>query len=95
MQMKPLGVKLCCLIGHMTTMGVASLCLSLPSGDHPEGIQKYLIPIYQVGNQWLNHTMKWSFSEQAVVFEGGNCYQHISLTINIIFLHCILASTAL
>ena len=53
MQMKPLGVKLCCLIGHMTTMGVASLCLSLPSGDHPEGIQKYLIPIYQVGNQWL------------------------------------------
>ena len=78
MQMKPLGVKLCCLIGHMTTMGVASLCLSLPSGDHPEGIQKYLIPIYQVGNQWLNHTMKWSFSEQ-VVFEGGNCYQHTVL----------------
>ena len=51
MQMKPLGVKLCCLIGHMTTMGVASLCLSLSSADHPEGIQKYLIPISQVGNQ--------------------------------------------
>ena len=53
MQMKPLGVKLCCLIGHMTTMGVASLYPSLSSGDHPEGIQKYLIPIYQVGNQWI------------------------------------------
>ena len=53
MQMKPLGVKLCCLIGHMTTMGVVSLCISLPSGGHPEGIQKYLIPIYQVGNQWV------------------------------------------
>ena len=52
MQMKPLGVKLCCLIGRMTTMGVASLSLSLPGGDHPEGIQKYLIAIYQVGNQW-------------------------------------------
>ena len=49
--MKPLGLKLCCLIDHMTTMGVATLCLSLPSGDHREGIQKYLIPIYQVGNQ--------------------------------------------
>ena len=33
-------------------MGVASLSLSLPSGDHPAGIQKYVIPIYQVGNQW-------------------------------------------
>ena len=54
MQMKPLGVKLCCLIGHTTKMGVATLCLSLPSGDHPEGIQKYLIPIYQVGNHWLD-----------------------------------------
>ena len=29
-------------IGHMTTMGVASLCLSLPSGDHPEGIKNTL-----------------------------------------------------
>ena len=36
MQIKPLGVKLCFLIGHMTTIGVASLCISLPSGDHPE-----------------------------------------------------------
>ena len=47
----PLGAKLCYLIGHMTTMGVASLCISLPSGDHPEVIQKYLIPIYKVGTQ--------------------------------------------
>ena len=37
MEMKPLvGGKLSCLIGRMTKMGVASLCLSLPSGDHPE-----------------------------------------------------------
>ena len=28
----------------MITMGVASLGLSLPSGDHLEGIQKYLTP---------------------------------------------------
>ena len=54
MQIKPLGVKLCFLIGHMTTIGVASLFISLPSGDHPEVMQKYLIPIYQVGNQCLN-----------------------------------------
>ena len=33
MQMKPLGVKLSCL----KTMGVDSLCLSLPSGDQPGG----------------------------------------------------------
>ena len=55
MQMRRLGVKLCCLIGHMTTMGVASLCISLPIRDHPEVIQKYLIPIYQMGNQWSLH----------------------------------------
>ena len=50
--MKPFEVKLCCLIGHMTTMSVASLSISLPSGENPEVIQKYLIPIYEVGNQW-------------------------------------------
>ena len=55
MQMKHLGAKFCCLIGRMTTMGVASLCISLPGGGHPEVIQKYFIPIYQVGNQWLIH----------------------------------------
>ena len=36
-------------------MGVASLCISLPIRDHPEVIQKYLIPIYQMGSQWSLH----------------------------------------
>ena len=56
MQVKPLGVKLCFLIGHMTTIGVASLCIILPSRGQPEVIQKYLIPIYQVGSQWKSLT---------------------------------------
>ena len=43
----------------MSTMGVASLRLSVPRGDYPEGIQKYLIPIYQVGNQWLKYDCKF------------------------------------
>ena len=59
MQMKPLGVKLFCLNGHMTTLRVASSCLSLPSGDHLGGIQKYSIPIYQVGYQWVMETKKF------------------------------------
>ena len=42
MQMKPSEVKLCCLIGHMTTIGVALLCISLLSGGHPEVIQNDL-----------------------------------------------------
>ena len=33
----------------MTTMGVVSLVISLPSEDHPEFIQEHLIPIYQAG----------------------------------------------
>ena len=36
----------------MTTMGVVALYISLPSGGHPEVMQEYYIPIYQVGNQW-------------------------------------------
>ena len=51
MQMMLAEVKSCCQIGHMITMGVVTLCNSLPSGGHPEVIQEYLIPIYQVGDQ--------------------------------------------
>ena len=50
--MIPLEVKLCCLIGHMTTMGIETLSISFLSGGHPEVIQEDFIPIYQVGNQW-------------------------------------------
>ena len=53
-QMKPSKIKLCCLIGLMITMGIISLCISLPNRGHPEVIQKYLIPIYQVGNQCMS-----------------------------------------
>ena len=54
MQMKLSKVKLCCLIGLMIKMGIISLGISLPSGGHPEVIQKYLILIYQVGNQCMS-----------------------------------------
>ena len=55
MQMKPSDVKLCCLIGQLTTMGVASECigLSLPTAGDPEVKQEYFIPINEVGNQWF------------------------------------------
>ena len=46
MQMKTSEVKSCCMIGHMSTMVVVSLCISVPTGGHPEVIQKDLIPIY-------------------------------------------------
>ena len=52
MPMQLSDVKLCYMIGHMTTMGVSSLFISLPCGGHPEVMQEYVIPIYQVGNQW-------------------------------------------
>ena len=55
MQIKPSEVKLCCLIGHIITMGVVSLNISLSSGGHPGVIQGYLIPIYHVGNHWSSH----------------------------------------
>ena len=50
MQIKPADVNVCCLIGHMITMGV-TLYISLPRGGHPEVIQEY-----QVGNQCLQPT---------------------------------------
>ena len=53
MQMRPSEVKSCYLIGHIITMGVVSLYISLSNGGHPGVIQEYLIPIYQVGNHWI------------------------------------------
>ena len=46
--MKPSEVKLCCLIGHIITMGVVSLYISLSSGGHPNFIQECVIQINQV-----------------------------------------------
>ena len=62
MQMKPLGLKLCCLIDHMTTMGVATLCLSFQwrpprryteilNSNLPSG-KSLIIP-----NKWLGQAM--------------------------------------
>ena len=49
MQIKLSVVKWCCLIGHMTTMGVAWLCINFAQGHDPRDIQENWIPIYQVG----------------------------------------------
>ena len=71
MQMKPPEVKLYCLIGHMTTMCVASLCNSFPSGGHTEVIQENLIAIYQAGNQW-------SVQEEILFVIIGTCMYGLS-----------------
>ena len=66
--MTPSEVKLCCLIGHMTSMSVVTLCISLPSGGHPEVIQE--IPIYSVGNQWCNTKNYHRPGADFVVYHG-------------------------
>ena len=51
--MRPSEEVLCYLIGHMAMVGVVLLFTSLPGGGQPEVLQEYLIPIYQMGDQWL------------------------------------------
>ena len=48
--MKPSEVKLCYLIGHIITLSIVWLCISLSRGGHPGVIKEYLVPIYRVGN---------------------------------------------